>query len=220
VSITFAKKYNLFISVPSVITHTYSQFIPYEPFVKLEPLSVIIASIALTVLEKSIKEHPVLTQEQVEGARHFLDSISKKEEIFLKNHNDLIRQFKLLGRIDSERLERLQTELSTAPAHLKKFKEAEIDIERRKIEYDKKILDIRTNLDAFFQSFHQNLVNAIQHLAENSEISLNHINQSKEALGHVRNLVNVMRRLQGELYDLHKAQKELMRGEQRKRGKR
>jgi tetratricopeptide (TPR) repeat protein len=175
---------------------------------------------ALTLLEKSIKKHPVLTQEQVQNARHYLDSISKKEEIFRKNHNDLIRQFKLLGRIDSERLERLHTELSTAPEHLKKYKQAEIDIERRKIEYDKKIIDIRTNLDAFFQTYHQNLVLAIQHLVENSDMSLNHIAQAKDALGHLRNLINVMRRLQGELYDLHKAQKELMRGEQKKRGKR
>ncbi len=172
---------------------------------------------ALTMLEKSIQKHPILTPDQVEKARYYLHEISTKEEIFNRNHSELVRQFKQLGRIDSERLDRLQTELGTMPANLRKYKEAEIDIEKRKIDYDKRIIDIRTNLDDIFKTFHQNLMSAIQTISNDPDMATGCIKQAKDALLKVRNLINTMRNLQGELFDLHKTQRELMRGEKKRR---
>ncbi len=68
-------------------------------------------------------------------------------------------RFAQLGRIDSERIKRLEDDLKTASDAQKRFIEAEIDIERKKIEHDRVIIDFKRKLDSLITNFN-NLINA------------------------------------------------------------
>jgi hypothetical protein len=91
----------------------------------------------LDQIERIVKEHPHMDQTQVNAIRIYLSEMSKKENIFMKNYNDVTYRFGQLGRIDSERMQRLEDDLKDASDAQRKFIEAELDIERKKIEHDR-----------------------------------------------------------------------------------
>jgi len=113
----------------------------------------------LDQIEKIVKANPSLDQTQVNAIRVYLSEMSKKENIFRKNYNDVTYRFAQLGRIDSDRMLRLENDLKTASDAQKRFIEAELDIERKKIEHDRVIIDFKRKLDALITNFN-NLINA------------------------------------------------------------
>ena len=149
--------------------------------------------------------------------RVYLSEISKKENIFRKNYNDVTYRFAQLGRIDSERMQRLEDDLKTASDAQKRFIEAELDIERRKIEHDRVIIDFKRKLDSLITNFN-NLINAtIGQLNNHPESSLPGIAQAKDVLKQMNTAIADIKQLERELISLHKTQRELFKGQKRKK---
>jgi len=172
---------------------------------------------ALTVIDRIIEENSNLSSDQVRIIRMKLTELGNRETILRKSYHDLERRFKMLGRIDSQRLERLQTELATVPDNLKRIKEEEIGIERRKLEYDKKIIDLKTRLDIDIKAFNDQMALAIRNIAQDRDRCVHCIRFAKEILTRLKKLVDAIRQLERELIDLNNTQKELLKGERRKR---
>ena len=171
----------------------------------------------LDQIEKIVKANPSLDQTQVNAIRIYLSEISKKEDIFRKSYNDVIYRFAQLGRIDSERMQRLEDDLKTASDAQKRFIEAELDIERRKIEHDRVIIDFKRKLDLLITNFN-NLINAaIGQLNNHPESSLPGIAQAKDVLKQMNAAIADIKQLERELISLHKTQRELFKGQKRKR---
>ncbi len=172
---------------------------------------------ALNHIESIIRQNPTLTPDQVASIKRYLSEICTKETVFRKAYYDMERRFRLLGRIDSERLERLQSELANAPDNRKRIKEAELDIEKRKIEHEKNILNLKTQLDNHIAAFNQQINIAIQRLKEDPESVISILSQSRQTLLQMKHQIDMMRQLERELQDLHKSQRELFKGENRKK---
>jgi len=171
----------------------------------------------LTVIENTVKKNPVLSPEQSNIIKISLSEIANKENIVRKNYNDMYLRFRELGKIDSERLQRLEDELKTASKNSRKFKETEIDIEKRKLEYDRTILDLKTKLDSLIIRFNNQINASIQQLHNYPESSLSGISDAKKTLKEIKGIAVNIKQLERELIHLHKSQKELYRGERRKR---
>lgn len=174
---------------------------------------------SLDAIHSEIKNNPVLTTEQATKIKRYLYEISNKEKILNRNLYNLERTFKQLGRIDTERLRRLETELESAPDHLKKFKDAEIDVEKSKIEYDRQILEIKRKLDTLIGQFNQSLQQAMNTIQSDQQKTLQSLNNAKSTIQLITKLTDVARRLEKEVIDLHKRQRELFKGENRRRSK-
>jgi hypothetical protein len=174
---------------------------------------------SLDAIHSEIKNNPVLTSEQATKIKRYLYDISNKEKVLNRNLFNLERTFKQLGRIDTERLRRLESELEKAPANLKKFKDAEIDVEKSKIEYDRKILEIKRKLDTLISQFNQSLQQAINTIQSDQQKTLQSLNTAKSTIQLITKLTDAARRLEKEVIDLHKRQRELMKGENRRRSK-
>ena len=171
----------------------------------------------LDQIEKIVKANPSLDQTQVNAIRIYLSEISKKENIFRKSYNDVTYRFAQLGRIDSERMLRLEDDLKTASDAQKRFIEAELDIERKKIEHDRVIIDFKRKLDALITNFN-NLINAtIGQLNNHPESTLPGIAQAKDVLKQMNSAIADIKQLEREIISLHKTQRELFRGQKRKR---
>ena len=123
----------------------------------------------------------------------------------------------MFGRIDTERLERLTTELDTVPDNLKRIKMVEIDLEKRKVEYDKRILEIKADLDAKIQSFNTQIVHAAGQITSNLNSAVNGVGKAKETVIQMKRPIDMARQLERELLDLHKTQQKLFKGEKNKR---
>jgi hypothetical protein len=172
---------------------------------------------ALSQIEKTVKGNPDPTREQLDFIHRCLAEIATKEAVFLRHYNELTRQLNLLGRIDAKRLERLEDELLTAPDNLKNIKEAEIDIEKRKVEYDQKIIDAKAQIDSQITLFNQHVTMAADKIRRDPSSSLPGLVDAKNALSKIKKIIEMMKGLSRELQDLHKTQKELLKGERRKR---
>jgi len=171
----------------------------------------------LTVIENTVKKNPVLSPEHSNIIKISLSEIANKENIFRKNYNDMYLRFRELGKIDSERLQRLEDELKTASKNSRKFKEAEIDIEKRKLEYDRTILNLKTKLDSLIIRFNNQINASIQQLNNHPESSLPGISDAKKTLKEIKGIAENIKQLERELIHLHKSQKELFKGEKRQR---
>jgi hypothetical protein len=171
----------------------------------------------LNQIEKILRTDSTLSPQQLDYIRRSLAEISTKEAVFLKNYNDLERRFKMFGRIDTERLERLTTELDTVPDNLKRIKMVEIDLEKRKVEYDKRILEIKADLDAKIQSFNTQIVHAAGQITSNLNSAVNGVGKAKETVIQMKRPIDMARQLERELLDLHKTQQKLFKGEKNKR---
>jgi hypothetical protein len=171
----------------------------------------------LDQIEKIVKANPSLDQTQVNAIHIYLSEMSKKEALFRKNYNDVTYRFAQLGRIDAERMQRLEDDLKTASDAQKQFIEAEIDIERKNIEHDRVIIDFKRKLDLLITNFN-NLINAtIQQLNNHPESTLPGIAQAKDTLKQINTAIAAIKQLERELISLHKTQRELFRGQKRKR---
>jgi hypothetical protein len=171
----------------------------------------------LTVIGKTVKKNPVLSPEHSNIIKISLSEIANKENIFRKNYNDMYLRFRELGKIDSERLQRLEDELKTVPSNFRRSKEAEIDIEKRKLEYDRTILDLKTRLDTLIIRFNNQINASIQQLQNHPDSSLPGISDAKKILKEIKGVVENIKQLERELIHLHKNQKELFKGERRQR---
>jgi len=171
----------------------------------------------LTVIENTVKKDPVLSPEHSKTIKISLSEIANKENIFRKNYNDMYLRFRELGKIDSERLQRLEDELKTVPVNSRRFKEAEIDIEKRKLEYDRTILDLKTKLDSLIIRFNNQINATIQQLNNHPESSLPGISDAKKTLKKIKGIAENIKQIERELIHLHKSQKELFKGERRQR---
>jgi len=171
----------------------------------------------LDQIEKIVKEHPSLDQTQINAVRIYLSEMSKKEKIFWKNYNDVTYRFSQLGRMDSERMQRLQDDLNTASDAQKRFIEAELDIEKKMVEHDRVIIEFKRKLDSLITNF-TNLINAtIQQINNHPESSLPGIAQTKDVLKQINTAIAAIKQLERELISLHKTQRELFRGQKRKK---
>ena len=171
----------------------------------------------LTVIGKTVKKNPVLSPEHSNIIKISLSDIANKENIFRKNYNDMYLRFRELGKIDSERLQRLEDELKTVPSNFRRSKEAEIDIEKRKLEYDRTILDLKTRLDTLIIRFNNQINASIQQLQNHPDSYLPGISDAKKILKEIKGVVENIKQLERELIHLHKNQKELFKGERRQR---
>jgi len=172
---------------------------------------------ALNHIESIIRQNPALTPDQVASIKRYLSEIGTKETVFKKAYYDMERRFRLLGRIDSERFERLQSELANAPDNRKRIKEAELDIEKRKIEHEKNILNLKTRTDNHIAGFNEQVNMAIQRLNESPESAISILGQSRQTLLQMKHQIDMMRQLERELQDLHKTQRELFKGDNKKK---
>ncbi|MGD9244297.1 MAG: hypothetical protein PVH36_05150 [Desulfobacterales bacterium] len=171
----------------------------------------------LMVIEKSVKKNPVLSPEHSNIIKMSLSEIANKENIFRKNYNDMYLQFKELGKIDSERLQRLEDELKTVPLNFRRFKKAEIDIEKRKLEYDRTVLDLKNRLDALIIKFNNQINASIQQLHKHPDSSLPGISDAKKTLKELKGVAENIKQLERELIHLHRTQKGLFKGERRQK---
>jgi hypothetical protein len=171
----------------------------------------------LMVIEKSVKKNPVLSPEHSNIIKMSLSEIANKENIFRKNYNDMYLRFKELGKIDSERLQRLEDELKTVPLNFRRFKKAEIDIEKRKLEYDRTVLDLKNRLDALIIKFNNQINASIQQLHKHPDSSLPGISDAKKTLKELKGVAENIKQLERELIHLHRTQKGLFKGERRQK---
>lgn len=171
---------------------------------------------ALNMIEKVISENPNLTPERITRIKRYLSELGTRETIFRKSYFDLETRFKALGRFDSARLERLQDELSNVPDKMKRFKEEEINIEKRKIEYDRKVLDLKTNLENLILNFNKYVTAALNSLQNSPDSVLPDIKHAKGILHQMKRIIEVIKQFEREIIDLNKTQKELFKGERKK----
>ena len=170
----------------------------------------------LDQIEKIVKANPSLNQSQINSIRIYLSEISKKENLFRKSYNDVTYRFAQLGWIDSERMHRIEDDVKTASETQKRFIEAELNIERKKIEHDRVIIDFKRKLDLLITNFN-NLINAsIGQLNNHPESTLPGIAQAKDALKQMNAVIADIKQLERELISLHKTQRELFRGQKKK----
>lgn len=172
---------------------------------------------ALNMIEKVIAESPTLSPDRVTRIKRYLSELGTRETIFRKSYHELERRFKALGRFDSARLERLKDEMSTVPDKLKRFKEEEINIERRKIEYDGKVVELKTNLDKLITKFNQYVTAALNDLQNNPDSALPNIRHAKDVLHQMKRIIEAIKQFEREIIDLNKTQKELFKGERKKK---
>ena len=171
----------------------------------------------LDQIEKIVKEHQILDQTQINAIRIYLAEISKMENIFRKNYNDVAYRFSQIGRIDSERMQRLEDDLKTASDAQKRFIEAELDIERKTIRHEQLIIEFKQKLDSLITNFN-NVINAtIQQLNNHPESSLPGIAQAKHILKEINSVISDIKQLEREIISLHKTQRELLNGLKRSR---
>jgi len=171
----------------------------------------------LDQIEKIITENPSLDQNQVNSIRIYLQEISKKETVFRKNYNDVTYRFGQLGRMDSERVQRLEDDLNTASDAQKRFIETELDIERKKIEHDRVIINYKRNLDSLIISFNDMINATISQLNNQPETTIPGITKAKGALKQINALIANIKQLERELISLHKTQRELFKGQKRRK---
>jgi hypothetical protein len=165
----------------------------------------------LTAIEATIKKNPVLNKEVSDYLKLNLEEISNQERILMKSYNDVTLQFSKLGRIDSERLQRLEDNLKRAPDNQRRFIEAELDIERRKIQHDKAIIDFKQKLDSLIGQFNLQLNAAMQQLKNHEGSGQPSIQETKKTLQEISMVIEAIKQLERELIQLHKAQRKLFR---------
>lgn len=171
----------------------------------------------LTRIEKIVKDHPTLDDKQIRNIRSYLEEMQKKEKLFVRSYNDAIYRFNQLRRIDAEKKQRLEDEFKGASDAQKRFIEAELDIESKLETQNKIILDLKRNLDLLVQNF-INLINAtIGQLNSHPQSSLPGIGQARAILSQINVTISDLKQLERELISLHKTQRELHRGQKRKR---
>lgn len=165
---------------------------------------------ALVGIEKVLREGN-LDENATARIRAYLHDMSTKEHIFTQRYNQLILNFKKLGLVDSDRLHRLETELQDLPENRRHIKQAEIDIEKRKIEYDSRIIEAKSTLDGHIQAFNASMRKSMQTLSDND------IHQSKNILLSLKKHCDGIDHMTREVIELNKMQKGLFKSESRKR---
>lgn len=171
----------------------------------------------LTRIEKIVKDHSTLDDKQIRNIHTYLEEMQKSEKIFVKYYNDVMYRFNQMRRVDAQKKERLQDDLKDASDAQKRFIEAELDIESKLETHNKIILDLKRNLDLLVQNF-INLINAtIGQLNSHPQSSLPGIGQARALLSQINVTISDLKQLERELISLHKTQRELHRGQKRKR---
>ena len=172
---------------------------------------------ALHAIESIIEQNDNLGPDELERIRRYLTVISKRESIFRQDYDRTLRGLKRLGEIDKRRLDRLINELPTIPDNLKKEKETEIQIERRKLEYETTIVTIQQNLDQEIKVFNSHITASYERIRVSRRDTLTCLGNAKTSLQNLRKLIHDVKRLERELIDLNKLQKDTLKGERRKR---
>ena len=164
----------------------------------------------LANIERIIKKGD-LDESAISKVRAYLQDISIKEHIFTQKYNELILNFKKLGMVDSDRLNRLETELQSVPDNKINIKQAEIDIEKRKIEYDRNIIEAKSTLDGYINTFNTSMRKTMQTLSHDD------IHNSKNILLDLKRHCDQIDHLTREVIDLNKMQKGLFKSEYKKK---
>ena len=165
---------------------------------------------ALAGIDKIIKAGNLDDQAQAK-VKGYLHDMSMKEHVFMDRYNQLNLNFKKLGMVDSDRLHRLETELQDLPDNKKNLKQAEIDIEKQKIQYDAKIIEAKTTLDGHIQAFNAQMQRSMQSLSNDD------IHQAKNILLNLKKHCDVIDHMTKEVEQLNKMQKGLFKSESRNR---
>ena len=172
---------------------------------------------ALHAIEEIIAKNPNLASSDIERIKRYLGVISQTETIFRRDYDGALRRLRQLGEIDKRRLQRLIDELQTIPDELKRSKETEIEIERRKLEYETRIVRIKQNLDQEIAVFNRHITASYQQIRISRSDTLTCLGNAKGSLQRLKNLIRQVRQFEKELIDLNKLQKDMIKGERRKR---
>ena len=164
---------------------------------------------ALVNIERIIKKGN-LDDGSISKVKGYLHDMSTKESIFTQKYNQLILNFKRTGMVDTDRLTRLETELQEAPNNKKNIKQAEIDIEKRKIEYDRLIIEAKSTLDGYLKSFNISMQKVMHTLSDDD------IHQAKKILLDLKRHCDQIDHMTKEVIDLNKMQKGLFKSEYKK----
>lgn len=168
---------------------------------------------SLEAVESEIIKNPNITPDQEVKIRRYLQDISGREKFYKQGLENLERTFKQLGAIDIDRLKKLEREISFGSEDSKKFKTAQIDIERNKIKYEDKIIKFKKNLESLINNLNLKITSSLKTIRTNPQDSLNFLSASKMTLRDILKQDKEMKRIESEITKLHKAQRQLLKEE-------
>jgi len=189
-----------------------------EKMSKLEIHSVEDIEKALGKILRSIEEHRnQLPKEERKNIAHYLERISKDENIFVRNVQRLQKLFKRLRAVDSEHLREIKERFSRATGKAKEVLKAEIDCEEQKLQLEAAITRIEQQLSQALNSFNTYLKSAVERIRGSPYPydAMPQLKEGKKTLDGLIRLIKGSRSLEERLVELAKTEKKFLQKERK-----
>jgi hypothetical protein len=187
-----------------------------DKMTKLEIRSVEDIARALDEIQRTIETHRNnLPGEERKRIARSLNQISRDEDIFKRNVNNLQKLFQRIGTVDAERFRELRDRLEKTTGKEKRLLKAEIAGEEEKVQMERAVFQLERKLGQALNRFNELLKAAIGRIRNSSYPydAMQPLTEAKEVLNAILQMIREIKELEKKLVALTKTEKRLLKKE-------